>query len=252
MEEQLDQAVALVREVLGPDLVGIYLFGSAVLGGLKPTSDLDLLVVARRPTTRGERGRLVERLLALSQRPRYLELTIVVQSEVKPWRYPPQMDLQYGDWLRPQFERGEIPAPTANPDLAALITMTLLAGTPLAGPPPAEVLEPVPHEDLLEATIAGIGGLLADLDTDTRNVVLTLARIWSTVETGEIRAKDTAAEWAVAHLPRSRRPVLERARDAYRRGDYATWDDLEVRPYAEHVIAEIRRSRLRRGGDAPR
>jgi hypothetical protein len=39
---QLERVVELVREVLGPDVLGVYLFGSAVLGGLRPESDLDL------------------------------------------------------------------------------------------------------------------------------------------------------------------------------------------------------------------
>ncbi len=252
MEEQLDQAAALVRDVLGDALVALYLFGSAVIGGLSPTSDLDLLAVSRRPTTPTERGRLVAGLLALSMRPRYLELTIVVQSDVRPWRYPPQMDLQYGDWLRKELERGEIPPPTANPDLAALITMTLLSGIPLSGPPAAEVFAPVPQEDLVRAGADAIEGLLADLDDDTRNVLLTLARIWSTAETGEIRSKDAAADWAIPRLAEAHRPVLERARDGYRSGDYGTWDDLDVRACASYVVGEIRRSRPRRGASAPR
>jgi predicted nucleotidyltransferase len=252
MAEQLDQAVALVQEVLGDELLGLYLFGSAVLGGLKPTSDLDLLAVARRPTTGEERRRLVEALLALSMRPRYLELTVVVQSEVRPWRYPPSMDLQYGDWLRSQLERGAIPAPAPNPDLAALITMTLLNGSALAGPPPADVLDPVPHEHLLRAGADEIEGVLADLDTDTRNMLLTLARIWSTAETGEVRSKDAAADWALPGLPAEHRRALTRARDGYRSGDYGTWDDVDVRACADHLVGEIRELRRRRGGASPR
>lgn len=252
MAEQLDQAVALVREVLGDELVGLYLFGSAVLGGLTPTSDLDLLAVSRRPTAPAERSRLVEGLLALSMRPRHLELTVVVQSQIRPWRYPPQMDFQYGDWLRDELERGEIPPPAANPDLAALITMTLLNGRPLVGPPAADVFAPVPPEDLVRAGVDEIDGILADLETDTRNMLLTLARIWCTAETGEIRSKDAAADWAIPHLPVEHRPVLERARDGYRSGDYGTWDDLDVRACADDVVGEIRRSRRRRGACAPR
>jgi len=252
VEEQLDRAVGLVQEVLGDELVGLYLFGSAVLGGLKPTSDLDLLAVSRRPTTTEERRRLAERLLALSKRPRHLELTVVVQSDVRPWRYPPRMDFQYGDWLRDELERGEIPPPVPNPDLAALITMTVLYGRALAGPPPAEVLAPVPHDDLVRAGVDEIDGILADLDGDTRNMLLTLARIWSTAETGEIRPKDAAADWAIARLPAAHRSVLGRARDGYRSGDYGTWDDLDVRACADYVVREIRRSRPRRGASAPR
>ena len=91
-QEQLDRVLALVSDVLGPVVVGAYLFGSAVLGGLRPRSDLDVFVVSSRPTTREEKRRLVDRLLAISwvSTPggmlRGIELTIVVQSEIKPWR----------------------------------------------------------------------------------------------------------------------------------------------------------------------
>lgn len=83
-------------------------------------------------------------------------------------------------------------------------------------------------------------------------MLLTLARIWSTAETGEIRSKDAAADWAIPHLPAVHRPVHERARDCYRSGDYGTWDDLDVRACADYVVGEIRRSRPRRGACAPR
>lgn len=61
------------------------------------------------------------------------------------------MDFQYGDWLRPAFERGdEEPWESGpNPDLAILLEMTLRADRPLVGPPPAELLDPVPPEDIL-------------------------------------------------------------------------------------------------------
>ena len=47
-QQQLGRVVGLVAEVLGPDVVGAYLFGSAVLGGLQRESDLDVLAVSRR------------------------------------------------------------------------------------------------------------------------------------------------------------------------------------------------------------
>ena len=234
--EQLDRVAGLVREVLGPSVVGAYLFGSAVLGGLRRESDLDVLVVSKRHTTREEKQRLVERLLAISGRPtpngrlRRVELTIVVESELKPWRYPPSFDFQYGDWLRTEFERGVLePWPTkVNPDLAALLTMVLLADAPVLGPPPAAVLDPVPHDDLVRAIVGDIDSLLGDLDDDTRNVILTLARIWSTVATGVIRSKDAAADWALERLPDEHRAPLERARAIYLGEEDERWDDLRA------------------------
>ncbi len=234
-QQQLDRALALVREVLGSDAVAAYLFGSAIFGGLRPESDLDVLGVSRRPTTRPEKQRLVQDLLAVSGRRtpegmwRRIELTIVVERDVRPWRYPPSFDFQYGDWLRREFESGNVePWPTkVNPDLATLITMVVLANTPLLGRPPAEVFDPVPRRDLLHAMAGDLDRLRGDIDSDTRNVILTLARIWSTVETGVIRSKDAAADWALDRLPEAHRPVLARARAIYV-GDRAEgWDDLK-------------------------
>ena len=249
--QQLDRVITLICDVLGPDVVGAYLFGSAVLGGLQLESDLDVLAVSKRRTTREEKQRLVERLLEVSGRStpqgrwRRIELTIVVEPEIKPWRYPPSFDFQYGDWLRGEFESGDVePWPTTtNPDLAALITMVLLASTPVLGPPPGEIIDPVPHEDLVHAIVSDIDALHGDLESDTRNVVLTLARIWSTVADGVIRSKDVAADWALTRLPNEHRAVLARSRAVYLGDEEERWDDLrsQLRPYADHVVAEIDR-----------
>lgn len=243
-----------MREALGRDAIGAYSHGSAVLGGLRPHSDVDVFVVSQRPLSGEERRQLVERLLAVSGRPaRPVELTIVVQSEVRPWRYPPLRDFQYGEWLRAEFERGDVPQPTPDPDLATLITMVLLGNRPLFGPPPAEVLDPVPPADYRRAIADGIDGLLGGLepDDDARNVLLTLARIWSTLATGEIRAKDAAADWALPRLPEDHRPVLARARAIYLGEQEERWDDLahRLRPHREYVVGEI--ERLVSGTGAP-
>ncbi|MFJ6934867.1 aminoglycoside adenylyltransferase domain-containing protein [Streptomyces sp. NPDC101132] len=68
----------------------------------------------------------------------------------------------------------------ADPDRAVLLTAVPAGGRALAGPPPHRLLAPVPHADLVRATLAGVPGLLDDLDGDTRTVRLTLARVWCT------------------------------------------------------------------------
>jgi len=240
--------VALVRDVLGDDVVGAYLHGSAVLGQLRPRSDTDVLVVARRRLIPMDRRRLVDGLMAISGRraiggpARPIELAIVVQSDVRPWRYPPRSEFLYGEWLRDGYERGEVPEASEGPDLAPLISMVLLGNRPIFGPPPAEVLDAVPREDLVRAVVHGIPGLLDDLETDTANVLLTLARIWTTVATGQIRAKDAAADWVLERLPDELRAVLERARGVYLGDvDDERWDDLRsrLRPYASFVVREV-------------
>ncbi|QBI52630.1 aminoglycoside adenylyltransferase family protein [Streptomonospora litoralis] len=247
--DQVGRVAQLAGDVLGSDTVGVYLHGSAVLGGLRPASDVDLLAVARRSMDEEQRRRLLDGLLALSGftgglRP--VELTVVVASRVCPWRFPPTGDFLYGEWLREEFESGRVPRPEPMPDLALLVTLVLAGDRPLVGPPPARVFAPVPHADLVRASVAGVPELLGELDSDTRNAVLTLARIWTTVSTGEVRPKDAAADWALERLPQEHRPVLRHARDLYRNHRYSeeTWSgDLRARvhPCAEAVAAAIER-----------
>jgi predicted nucleotidyltransferase len=248
---QVEDVVDCLRAVLGETLVGAYLHGSAVLGGLRPASDLDVLAVGARPTTAAEKDDLVDRLLVISGKgpaqaqPRPVELTIVVHKDVRPWRYPPRRDFQFGEWWRDGFERHdpELWRSMEDSDLATLVAMTLLADTPLTGPSPSDVFDPVPRADLMDAVLAEVPGLMQDPDDeDTRKVVLTLAPVWYSVATGDIRPKDEAADWALMRLAPEHSAVLERARDLYRGIGEEDWGDLEqaISSFKTAIQAHIR------------
>ncbi len=239
--------MALIDAVIAAQTLGAYLHGSSVHGGLKPASDVDVLVVAGRSLDKRERRALVDGLLQISGPrvgQRSLELTVVVQSDVRPWRYPPICDFLYGDWLRATIEAEGPPQPEPMPNLALEITMALVGNRPLRGPPPGHLLDAVPPEDLVRASLAGIPDLLIDLTDDSRNVVLTLARIWTTLATGDIASKDVAADWALARLAPEHRPVLEHAKHLYLTTSYAeeTWSDeltARIGPHVDAVLTEI-------------
>jgi streptomycin 3"-adenylyltransferase len=252
---QLRDLVAAVRAVLGDAAIGGYLHGSTGTGRQQPTSDTDLLVVTTRRMTPDELRALVTRIMPLSGRraaggpARPIELTVVVQDDVRPWRLPPFRDFQYGEWERGQYEAGEMPDRRPDPDLAPLLTMVLATAKPAFGPPPATFLDPVPQDDLVSAVAGMVPELLAGLHDDTRNVLLTLARILVTVETGELVAKDEAAERVLPRLDDRCGAVLVRARDAYHGPDYGSFDDLaaEVEPCADALSAAIRAAVVSRG-----
>ncbi|OFW73369.1 MAG: hypothetical protein A2Y55_12045 [Actinobacteria bacterium RBG_16_68_12] len=251
-ETQIELLVKGVRDVLRGDLVGAYLHGSAVLGGFRPDSDIDVIVVSRRRTTADEKRRLTDLLLSISGRRaslrpgRPIELDIVVESEIRPWRYPPRFDFHYSELLRERFESGKLEpwTSTTNRDLASAVTMVLLGDKPLAGPQPVKVFDPVPRSDYIDAILRDIGTVDEFLPWDTRNVVLTLPRIWSAVATEAVYSKESAASWALPRLPEEHRAVLERARAAYRGEAEDSWDDIrpQVRAYADHVVSEIERA----------
>ena len=215
---QITIIVAGMREVLGEDLVGAYLHGSGVLGGFRPHSDIDLLVVSKRRTAEEERlasstSFCLFRKGRRAQTGRPVELDIVVESEIRPWRYPPPFDFHYSEGWRDRFEGGDLEPWTTgtNPSTASAITMALLGGEPLAGPPAAQVFDPVPRSDYVEAILRDTETVDEFLPWDTRNVVLTLL---AHLECGGDRRgvlKEEAGLWALLRLPAEHRPVLDLA-----------------------------------------
>lgn len=251
VEDQTDAVLRVLDAVLpAGTLIAAARYGSAVVGGLRPDSDLDLFGVLDRRLTDEEKQDLVAGLVPISARParprtwRPVELTLVVHDEIRPWHYPPRLDFQYGEWLRERLVAGELaPSTPTNPDLAVLVAMVRTTGLPVRGPAPLDLLDPVPRADVTRAMLDELVPLLDDLGADTRNVLLTLARMWSTVVTGEIRGKDAAASWALERLPAVHRPLLERARAAYLGETDDHWhDQASVRSVADALVDRIHES----------
>lgn len=162
-------------------------------------------------------------------------------DDVVPWRFPPIQQLLYGEWLRTDFEAGRIGPPTANPDLAILLATARRDSRPLLGPPAEDLLDPIPDADLRRAVIESLPMLLEDLRGDERNVILTLTRMWMTIETGLIEPKDVAAEWALARLAQEHHDVVALARAGYLGEARDHWSDktMEVDKAAAFLAARI-------------
>ena len=81
--DQLDAVVDVLRRILGDAVVGMYLYGSAVRGGLRSRSDLDVLVVVDGQLSLDQRRSLTAELLDVSVQPdsggrgRPIEVTVL-------------------------------------------------------------------------------------------------------------------------------------------------------------------------------
>lgn len=244
-QDQIRACLDLITHLLGGNALAVYLYGSAVVGGLQRYSDLDLFVVTNRSIAYEEKTALVKALLVISgiymkEEKFPIELTIVSKSEVNPWRYPPRCDFQYGEWLREQYLQGDVdPSPVQEmPDLALIITQILLASITLRGAPANQLLAPVPYRDYIAARQDALQHMSAELETDTRNVLLRLARIWAAVATDTIHSKPVAAAWAINQLPEELRAVMERARAICVGQSEEYWDDLtpHIQPCAKFML----------------
>ena len=245
--QQAMQALKIVEELLGSSIVGVYLFGSAVIGGLRINSDVDVLVVVNHSLPEVTRRKLIDRLMLISGKIgntdsiRPLEITVINHSDIVPWLYPPKNEFIYGEWLRSEYEKGQIQEPTYDTDLAIVLAQVRKNSISLFGPDASDILDPVPISDIRRAIKESLPGLIEGIKGDERNVILTLARMWQTVSIGEISPKDVAAKWALSRLPKEYSTLLDLARKAYR-GEYVDkWEglDSEVTALINHLKNSI-------------
>lgn len=248
MEPAVDTVTTFLDRTDPGGVLALYLHGSAVSGGLRPDSDVDLLLVTERSLTAQERRDLLGVLLQVSGRRatiapgRPVELTSVVRSDVVPWTYPPRCDFLYGEWLRDDFSDGQLPYPHESADLTVLFTTIFQAAAVLRGPTPSALLAAAPADDLQRAMRDCLEPLLGDLEGDERNVLLTLARMLVTAETGQIVPKDVAARRTMPELDERDQALLALAADAYRGDAEDDWSDLRdaARSAAERLSVRIR------------
>lgn len=245
LPSQITEVITIATEVFR-EITGVYLYGSATLGGLHPSSDIDILIIVSEALTPCARKKLTARLMSVSGLPEHpakrpLEVTVLLQSDIIPFGFPPRYEYLYGEWLRPQLEAGNIPQPSHNPDLAILLWQARQHSVTLMGVDAEKLIPPIPFSVIQMAIRDSLPGLLDWLKGDERNVLLTLARMWFTLETGDICSKDAAAEWVCQKLPNSLSPLLEMARAAYLGKIQDKWSNVEKDTL---LVADFMRKRI--------
>jgi len=82
------KALKIIQELLDGTLVAVYLYGSAVMGGLRPNSDVDILVLTDQDLLEKARKDPVGRLMTVSgkvgykQAVRSLEVTVINRNNI--------------------------------------------------------------------------------------------------------------------------------------------------------------------------
>ena len=72
-------------------------------------------------------------------------------------------------------------------------------------------------------------------------MLLTYARIWSTLTTGEIRSKPAAADWVMNLLPEECQPVMMREKSICIGEESEYFDDIKsfIKPCAAFMVDKI-------------
>lgn len=217
--DYLTAVVARLRDLLGDALVGVYPTGSVALDGYRPgRSDLDLIVVAERPTP-ADLAAIAEGLahptlpcpatgleLVLYDRNRLAQLTTEAGFA---------LNLNTGRELPAKVETQPGPGPEfwypIDRDIAQQQRLVL------AGPPFAELAPRLPYPALLPVVATSVEAHLASVAEHGDNAVLNGCRALRFQAERTWSAKPVAAAWAVRREP-TFAPLLTAALDSHRRG----------------------------------
>ena len=232
LPQQVLQIISITSKLFSNQIVGMYLYGSYVLGGLRPNSDIDILIITKEKMLDNVREELTDQLLLCSgtvgcNEKRPLEVTIINQEDVVSEEFAPKCEYMYGEWLREEIEAGKIPQSCYDDDIVILLWQARIHNILLQGKRADMVIPFVSGYKVRRAIQSSLPGLIANVKGDERNVILTLSRMWFTLETEDICPKDIAAEWVIPKLPNQFLPLMELAVKGYR-GEYVDkWDELE-------------------------
>jgi hypothetical protein len=242
----LPTLLADLRASLGPDLVGAYLYGSAISGGFDPgLSDLDVCVVTARSTEELDfevfQG-IVDRLAA--REPDWadrLDITFVGRATVGSFR-------SGGELIQISHDEPLRRIPTAD-DWIETWFLVRDADMALLGPSPRDLIPPITFGEFISGAALDVDRLVAKARDDPRDGsvayrLLTLCRVLRSLESGAICSKDEGAAFVSERYP-GRRWVIDVAL-ALRRGagsrTFTPVERIAVSELMAILAEEIRRT----------
>ncbi len=211
----LHQFLSRVRAVLGPDVVGLYLYGSLSLGDFDPTSsDIDAVVATATPLGPGAITELrgLHAALHVSDGDwarrldvSYMPLAALRRYDLTAARHPFSSTVSPFDII----EHGR--------DWVINLYIMRETGVAVAGPPPRTLIDPITPDDLRAATrhilraswVRHIDG--PDWMRPCKYqafTVLTMCRTWYVLERGAVVSKPQAARWAQEALATRWTPLI--------------------------------------------
>jgi len=220
----LVRIAAVLGEVLGDKLAGLYVHGSLATGSFhRERSDIDLLAVTTEKLDPRARERLARALVMLSDaRPTLgdIEVSVVAQPNARGFVHPLPYEVHYSSRYHEDIRHGRIDfsVDRTSVDLAANIAEARERGVTLYGPPAAAIFAPVPWHAYVNALEADFRFARPLVRRSPVYAVLSACRVLhgATSRTMNVLNKDEAAVWALGTVPRMYHSIINDALQLYR------------------------------------
>lgn len=249
LESLLENFVRQSKNILGDNLTGIYLHGSAVMGCFNSKkSDIDLLVVVNDDISDEIKRQYMDMVVELNREApeKGIELSIVKEAVCKPFVYPTPFELHFSiahlNWHQSNPADYVERMKGTDKDLAAHFTVIYHRGKTLYGKEIKSVFSKVSRRDYMDSIWSDIEDAKEEIVTNTMYITLNLCRVLAYKREGLILSKQEGGEWAMNALPFSEyQKIISDALKEYKTGEVMSTDCAIAVEFAEYMLKEIER-----------
>ncbi len=247
LENITKKAVEQSRNILGDNLVGIYLHGSAVMGCFNPRkSDIDLLVVVSADMSDEVKRQYMDMVVELNAYApeKGIELSIVRKDVCRPFIYPTPYELHFSNahlgWYQTNPADYIAKMKGTDKDLAAHFTIICHRGKCLYGKEIRDIFESVPREFYFDSIWGDVENAEKEILENPTYIILNLCRVLAYGRDGLILSKQEGGRWGLDNVPEEFRFLISQALNEYMFNQPMAPDRDCACKYAAYMISRVR------------
>lgn len=244
----LDIFVIQSKNILGDNLTGIYLHGSAVMGCFNAKkSDIDLIVVINNDISNEIKRQYMDMVVELNKKApnKGIELSIVKECVCNPFIYPTPFELHFSithlNWYQTNPEEYVERMKGTDKDLAAHFTIIYHRGKTVYGKDIKSVFFEVSRRDYMDSIWNDIENAKDEIIENSMYIILNLCRVLAYKKDNLILSKQEGGKWGIDNIPISQyKNMISAALAEYQTGDTMVLNKLVATEFAEYMLAQIK------------
>lgn len=247
LESFIKDFVARSQAILGDNLEGIYLHGSAVMGCFnEKKSDIDLVIVVNTTVPAEIKYQYMDMVVEMNPYApeKGIELSIVKKEVCKPFIYPTPFELHFSikhlEWYKTNPSDYINKMNGVDRDLAAHFTILYHRGKCLYGKDIKEVFEKVGTEFYFDSIWNDVKNAEEEIMRNPTYMILNLCRVLAYQKDALILSKQEGGNWGLANIPPQYHSLILQALEEYSSDKLLKWDENNAYDYVTYMINQIK------------
>ncbi|MFH1694036.1 MAG: aminoglycoside adenylyltransferase domain-containing protein [Bacillota bacterium] len=243
-QEVLDLVSKEYQNILGDNLVGIYVHGSIAFGCYNPNkSDIDFIVVVKENLSLNQKVDLIEVLLSHDKEVpvRGFEISVILLEDTLDIKYPTHFTLHYSNLHRANTLKNIVnyinDMHGDDPDLVAHFMIIKYKGIVLYGLPICEVFGSIDKRDYIDSITADVRFAEEDIINHPLYTILNLCRVLGYIKDELILSKKQGGEWGIKNLDTKYTQLIYTALSSYTTDSVLTYDNDMLVSFAKYCTS---------------